>query len=104
MSDLVKAHKVLSPSGSYFLAILIASEVVISTLAITTHKIIVLYSWIYFVQRLMVISSIFSGWSDPLRGILVIPGRSTRDKSGIVLEYMVSTMGSSMIPFLTPAS
>lgn len=49
------------------------------------------------------ISSILSGWSDPLTGILVIPGRSTKDKSGTFFEYTVKTIGWSIIPFLVPA-
>jgi hypothetical protein len=58
----------------------------------------------YLEHKFTVISSIFSGWSDPLRGILVIPGRSTNDKSGMFLPYIVKTIGESIIPFLYPAS
>lgn len=45
-SDLVNAQIVLSPFLSYFYANLIASEVDISILAYTAHKIIVLGSLI----------------------------------------------------------
>lgn len=85
-STLVRAHKVLSPFGSYYFESLIASDVEISTLAITTHKIIVRGSSMYFLQRFVVTSSMLSGWSEFLMGILVIPGKSTNDKSGTFFE------------------
>lgn len=36
----------------------------------------------YFIMRSIVISSMFSGWSEFFTGILVMPGKSTIDKSG----------------------
>jgi hypothetical protein len=77
---------VLIPFGSTYLAIYKPSEVVISTLAGITHKIIVRVSLTYLLAIALVIYSIFSGWSEPAIGILVIPGKSTRVKSGHVGE------------------
>ena len=81
-----------------------ASEVDISTLPMTTQRIIVLGSSIYLAHRLVVISSMLSGWSEPFTGTLVIPGKSTKLKSGTFLEYTVRIIGLSIIPLLLPAS
>lgn len=44
------------------------------------------------------------GWSDPFKGILVIPGKSTKLKSGHEHEKILKIIGSLIIPFLIPAS
>jgi hypothetical protein len=67
---------VLIPFGSTCLAIYKPSEVVISTLAGSTQRMIVLESLTYLLAIALVIYSMLSGWSDPAIGIRVIPGRS----------------------------
>ena len=84
ISILVITPIVLIPLGSTSLAIYKPSEVVISALAGNTHKIIVLESVTYLLHIALVIYSIFSGWSEPAIGILVIPGKSTKVRSGHV--------------------
>jgi hypothetical protein len=49
-----------------------------------------------------VISSIFLGCVPT--GILVIPGKSTKDKSGTVLLYTEQIIGSEEMDFSLPAS
>merc|ERR1711865_579264 len=93
---------VLIPFGSSCLAICKPSEVVISALAGKTHKMIVLESLTYLLHIALVIYSMFSGWSEPAIGILVIPGKSTRVKSGQVGEKIVNTMGLSIMFLLLP--
>ena len=39
-------------------------------------------------------------WSEPLRGIRVMPGRSTRVRSGQFWLWMVRRIGSGMIPLI----
>ena len=91
---------VLIPFGSSLRAVLIPSDVVISALAGTTQRIIVLESAQYLSTIVRVIYSIFSAW--PAIGISVIPGKSIRVKSGQVCEYIFKTMGLSTIPLLLP--
>ena len=86
MSILVMTPIVLIPFGSTYLAIYKPSDVVISTLAGITQRIIVLESETYLLAIALVICSMFSGWSEPAMGIRVIPGRSTSVKSGHVGE------------------
>lgn len=50
----------------------------------------------------LVIYSILSGWSEPLIGIRVIPGKSTSVRSGQVWEYTLKTIGLSTIFLLVP--
>lgn len=69
-----------------------------------THKIIVLLSLHYLVHISLVIYLIFVGCSLPAIGILVIPGKSIKVKSGHVYEYIVKIIGSSTIFFLEPAT
>lgn len=77
---------VLIPLGSTSLAIYKPSEVVISAFAGKVHRIIVLESLTYLCAIARVICSMLSGWSEPAIGILVIPGKSTRVRSGQVWE------------------
>ena len=86
ISILVMTPIVLIPFGSTYLAIYKPSDVVISTFAGSTHKIIVLESLTYLLAIALVIYSILSGWSDPAIGIRVIPGKSTSVRSGHVGE------------------
>ena len=102
ISILVITPIVLIPFGSTSLAIYKPSEVVISALAGNTHRIIVRESATYRLAIALVICSILSGWSDPAMGILVIPGKSTKVRSGHVFEYTVSTIGLSTIFLLFP--
>jgi hypothetical protein len=58
-----------------------------------------------------VISRMFDGWSDPKLiiiipwiGILVIPGRSIKVKSGHVFEYMFNLIGLFTIFLFFPAT
>ena len=44
------------------------------------------------------------GWSEPAKGILVIPGKSITVRSGHVGEYIVSTIGLLTIFFFCPAT
>ena len=56
----------------------------------------------YLCAIALVIYSILSGQSDPDIGILVIPGRSTKVRSGHVWENTDKTIGLSMIFLLVP--
>ena len=75
---------------------------VISALAGRTQRIIVRESETYLLAIALVIYSILSGWSEPVIGIRVIPGKSTKVKSGHVWEYTLSTIGLSTIFLLVP--
>ena len=68
-----------------------------------THSIILLSSEIYLLTKFRVISSMFSGMSEPVRGTLVIPGRSIKVKLGQVDETIVSFIGLSTIFLFVPA-
>ena len=100
ISILVITPTVLIPLGSSLLAVLIPSEVVISALAGTTQRMIVLESEMYLSTMPLVICSIFS--ACPAIGIRVIPGKSISVRSGQVCEYTFRTMGLSTIPLLAP--
>jgi hypothetical protein len=102
ISIFVMTPMVLIPLGSNSLAIYRPSEVVISAFAGRTHNMMVLGSPTYLLAMALVICSILSGWSEPAIGILVIPGRSTKVRSGQVCEYTVKTMGLSMMFLLFP--
>lgn len=86
ISILVITPIVLIPFGSSSLAICKPSDVVRSAFAGHTARMIVLESDTYLCAIARVIASMFSGWSDPAMGILVIPGKSIRVKSGQVSE------------------
>ena len=100
ISILVMTPTVLIPFGSSLRAVLIPSEVVISALAGTTQRMIVLESAQYLSTIVLVIYSMFSAW--PAIGMRVIPGRSISVRSGHVCEYTFNTMGLSTIPLLFP--
>ena len=100
ISILVMTPTVLIPFGSSLRAVLIPSEVVISALAGTTQRIIVLESAQYLSTIVLVIYSMFSAW--PAIGMRVIPGKSIKVRSGQVCEYTFNTMGLSTIPLLLP--
>lgn len=86
ISILVITPTVLTPLGSNSLAIYRPSDVVISWLAGITQRMMVLGSETYLWAMALVIYSMLLGWSDPARGIRVIPGRSMRVRSGQVFE------------------
>ena len=71
---------------------------VISTLAGRVHRIMVLESETYLLAIDLVIYSMFSGWSEPAIGILVIPGKSTMVRSGHVGEKIVSLRTGEIAP------
>ena len=100
ISILVMTPTVLIPLGSILRAILKPSYVAISALAVTTHRMMVLESQTYLSAILRVICSMFSGW--PGIGINVIPGKSTRVRSGHVCEYTFNTIGLSTMLVLEP--
>ena len=104
ISILVRTPIVLNPLGSSSLAIYNPSDVEISALADITQSMIVLGSETYLVAMDLVIYSILFGWSEPASGILVIPGKSTRVRSGQVCENIFNTIGLSTIPFFAPAT
>lgn len=100
MSILVITPTVRIPLGSRWRAICRPSEVVISALAGTTQRIIVLGSETYLWAMARVIFSMLSGWS-PI-AIRVIPGKSIRVRSGQVCEYTYRMIGLSIIFLLAP--
>ena len=67
-----------------------------------THKIIVLGSEQYLPHIVLVIYSMF--YAYPAIGILVIPGKSIRVRSGHEWEKMFNNIGLSTIFFLSPAT
>jgi hypothetical protein len=81
---LVITPKVRNPLGSDFFAIIRESEVEISALAGQTANIIVYSSSIYLLAISFVIYSILALY--PGKGILVIPGKSTKVRSGQLEE------------------
>lgn len=82
ISIFVKTPIVLFPSGSSYLAIYKPSETLISWFAGITQRIIVSGFSQYFLAIALVIASISLGWSEPYKGILVIPGKSTNVRFG----------------------
>jgi len=86
MSIFVMTPMLLIPLGSSSLASYSPSLVVISALAGITTRMIVLGSPQYLLTMFFVTISISSPCPDPLRGILVIPGRSIKVRSGHVWE------------------